>query len=147
MLLITIKGPGFLKRNSHNPELVMSYPIPRQCREVAFYECKVERSLLLNFSGRIYFYLIFYVCLQDTHCGNRMKLTSEKLPKNPFYTSQAAAKNQKFVQWIKEKNGKNSDNIFFLIIFSLKDNPVYQRKKTRNESYCCQGSGLVYSPF
>lgn len=41
-----------------------------------------------------------------------MKLTSEKLPKNPFYTSQGAAKNQKFVQWIKEKNGKNSDNIF-----------------------------------
>ncbi|KAF6376456.1 LRP2 binding protein [Rhinolophus ferrumequinum] len=33
-----------------------------------------------------------------------MKLTSEKLPKNPFYTSQDAAKNQKFVQRIKEKN-------------------------------------------
>uniref|UniRef100_A0A2K5BWM0 LRP2-binding protein n=1 Tax=Aotus nancymaae TaxID=37293 RepID=A0A2K5BWM0_AOTNA len=34
-----------------------------------------------------------------------MKLTSEKLPKNPFYasTSQYAAKKQKFFQWKKEK--------------------------------------------
>uniref|UniRef100_A0A2K6GHG0 LRP2-binding protein n=2 Tax=Propithecus coquereli TaxID=379532 RepID=A0A2K6GHG0_PROCO len=34
-----------------------------------------------------------------------MKLTSEKLPKNPFYASisQCAAKSQKFLQWRKEK--------------------------------------------
>ncbi|VFV22948.1 Hypothetical predicted protein [Lynx pardinus] len=34
-----------------------------------------------------------------------MKLTSEKLPKNPFYTalSQYGAKNSKFFQWRKEK--------------------------------------------
>ncbi|XP_058292955.1 LRP2-binding protein isoform X4 [Hylobates moloch] len=42
---------------------------------------------------------------KNTHCGKRMKLTSEKLPKNPFYVSisQYAAKNQKFFQWKKEK--------------------------------------------
>lgn len=40
-----------------------------------------------------------------------MKLTSEKLPKNPFYASlsQYAAKNQKFFQQIKENTGTNSD--------------------------------------
>uniref|UniRef100_A0A8C6QM62 LRP2-binding protein n=1 Tax=Nannospalax galili TaxID=1026970 RepID=A0A8C6QM62_NANGA len=42
---------------------------------------------------------------QDTHCGNRMKLTSEKLPKSPFYSSlsQYAGKHQKSFQWKKEK--------------------------------------------
>ncbi|XP_045309771.1 LRP2-binding protein isoform X3 [Leopardus geoffroyi] len=42
---------------------------------------------------------------KNTHCQNRMKLTSEKLPKNPFYTalSQYGAKNSKFFQWRKEK--------------------------------------------
>lgn len=42
-----------------------------------------------------------------------MKLTSEKLPKNPFYTalSQYGAKNSKFFQWRKEKTGTNSYNI------------------------------------
>ncbi|XP_022426680.1 LRP2-binding protein [Delphinapterus leucas] len=41
----------------------------------------------------------------NTHCGDRMKLTSEKLPKNPFYTSLShyAANNQKLFQWRKEK--------------------------------------------
>ncbi|XP_057553098.1 LRP2-binding protein isoform X2 [Hippopotamus amphibius kiboko] len=41
----------------------------------------------------------------NTHCGDRMNLTSEKLPKNPFYTSLShyAAKNQKLFQWRKEK--------------------------------------------
>lgn len=42
-----------------------------------------------------------------------MKLTSEKLPKNPFYASlfQYGAKNPKLFQWRKEKTGTNSDNI------------------------------------
>lgn len=42
-----------------------------------------------------------------------MKLTSEKLPKNPFYTSLSryGAKNPKFFQWRKEKTGTNSDII------------------------------------
>ncbi|OBS64716.1 hypothetical protein A6R68_06741, partial [Neotoma lepida] len=39
----------------------------------------------------------------DPHCGDRMKLTSEKLPKNPFSLSQYAAKQQKFLQWKDEK--------------------------------------------
>lgn len=73
----------------------------------------MSANLSLNFSGGRYFYLILYVCLQNTHCGNKMKLTSEKLPKNPFNTSlsQYAAKNQMFIQWLKEKTGTNS-NIF-----------------------------------
>lgn len=43
-----------------------------------------------------------------------MKLTSEKLPKNPFYTSLShyAANKQKLFQWRKEKTGTNPDNIF-----------------------------------
>ncbi|XP_028736999.1 LRP2-binding protein isoform X1 [Peromyscus leucopus] len=40
---------------------------------------------------------------EDPRCGDRMKLTSEKLPKNPFSLSQYAAKKQKFFQWKKEK--------------------------------------------
>ncbi|KAI5211277.1 Lrp2-Binding Protein [Manis pentadactyla] len=42
---------------------------------------------------------------QNTHCGDRMKLTSEKLPPGLCNTSlsQYAAKNQKFFQWRKEK--------------------------------------------
>lgn len=44
-------------------------------------------------------------CLQDPRGGNRMKLTSEKLPKNPFSLSQYATKQQKFFQWKKEKPG------------------------------------------
>ncbi|XP_042838927.1 LRP2-binding protein isoform X3 [Panthera tigris] len=45
---------------------------------------------------------------ENTHCQNRMKLTSEKLPKNPFYTalSQYGAKNSKFFQWRKEKTDR-----------------------------------------
>lgn len=46
-------------------------------------------------------------CLQDPYCGNGMKLTSEKLPKNPFSLSQYAAKQQTFFQWKKEKPGVN----------------------------------------
>lgn len=42
---------------------------------------------------------------EDPRCGDRMKLTSEKLPKNPFSLSQYAAKKQKFFQWKKEKPG------------------------------------------
>ncbi|XP_042557224.1 LRP2-binding protein [Dipodomys spectabilis] len=41
----------------------------------------------------------------NTHCENKMDLTSEKLPKNPFYASiaQYAAKHQKFFQWKNDK--------------------------------------------
>lgn len=111
LLLIAIKGPGFLQRNIHNPELVGWCPVPQQCKEVTFYECLVEWSLFSHFSGGRHFCLVFYVCLQNTHCENWMKLTSEKLPKNPFYASlsQYAAKNQKFFQQIKENTGTNSD--------------------------------------
>ncbi|KAB1257736.1 Ufm1-specific protease 2 [Camelus dromedarius] len=51
------------------------------------------------------FYNQFLSKLMNTYCGNRMKLTSEKLPKNPFYASQShyAAKNPKLFQWRKEK--------------------------------------------
>lgn len=43
-----------------------------------------------------------------------MKLTSEKLPKNPSYTSLShfAAKNAKIFQWRKEKTGTSPDSIF-----------------------------------
>nr|XP_012308270.2 LRP2-binding protein isoform X1 [Aotus nancymaae]XP_021525796.1 LRP2-binding protein isoform X1 [Aotus nancymaae] len=62
-------------------------------------------SLCTLLEEGISYHLIFYSCLQNTRCGKRMKLTSEKLPKNPFYasTSQYAAKKQKFFQWKKEK--------------------------------------------
>lgn len=77
---------------------------------------KWEFSLFLHFSEERYFYILlfFFSCLQNTHCGNRMKLTSEKLPKNPFYLSLSpyAAKNPKLFQWRKEKTGTNPDDIF-----------------------------------
>lgn len=65
------------------------------------------------FAGR-QVYLTFYVCSQNTHCGNRMKLTSEELPKDPLYTSlsQYAAENQSFSQWRTEESGTNSNNTF-----------------------------------
>lgn len=46
---------------------------------------------------------------ENTHCGNKMKLTSEKLPKNPIYTSlsQYAAKNQKFFDKTDHYNHAN----------------------------------------
>lgn len=58
--------------------------------------------------------LLFYSLLQNTHCGDRMKLTSEKLPKNPSYTSLShfAAKNAQVFQWRKEKTGTSPDSIF-----------------------------------
>lgn len=42
---------------------------------------------------------------ENTHCGDRMKLTSEKLPENPVYASLShyAGKHQKPFQWKKEK--------------------------------------------
>ena len=58
--------------------------------------------------------LLFYSLIQNTHLGDRMKLTSEKLPKNPPYTSLShfAAKNTKVFQWRKEKTGTSPDSIF-----------------------------------
>lgn len=70
------------------------------------FQLGVQWSLPLCFSGRRN-YNHLCSCLQDPHCRNRMKLTSEKLPKNPFSLSQYAAKQQKFFQWKKEKTGIN----------------------------------------
>ncbi|KAI2536742.1 LRP2 binding protein, partial [Homo sapiens] len=52
-----------------------------------------------------------------------MKLTSEKLPKNPFYASvsQYAAKNQKFFQWKKEKTDYTHANLVDKALQLLKE--------------------------
>lgn len=64
LLLIAIKGPGFLRRNIHNPELVGWFPVPQQCKEVTFYECLVEWSLfffiVLEEDVSVLFFMLVY---------------------------------------------------------------------------------------
>lgn len=94
-------------------EMVVRDPLSRGGRRDAFNdECLLGmESLSCTFQKRIIStFLFFYSCSQDIPCGDRMKLTSEKLPKNSYYASLShyAAKNQKFFQW-KKKTGINLD--------------------------------------
>ncbi|XP_004579064.3 LRP2-binding protein isoform X1 [Ochotona princeps] len=60
---------------------------------------------------------------EDIPCGNRMKLTSEKLPKNSYYASLShyAAKNQKFFQWKKKTDCYSHANLLDKALQILKE--------------------------